>query len=61
MGLFYQKIIAAASADLRLCRVPDQVLPPDLKETGALSQHLLLSPAKARRVLGWQRTTSRPA
>jgi nucleoside-diphosphate-sugar epimerase len=56
MALFYQKIIAAASADLRLCRVPDQVLPPDLKETGALSQHLLLSPAKARRVLGWQDT-----
>lgn len=54
--LFYQQIIKAARADLQLCLVPDRALPPDLKETGALSQHLLLSPAKARRVLGWHDT-----
>jgi hypothetical protein len=32
------------------------VLPPDLRSTGAVSQHLLASAAKARDLLGWSDT-----
>jgi nucleoside-diphosphate-sugar epimerase len=54
--LFYEQIIAAADARLEVVRVPDDSLPPDLEGTGALSQHLLFSPAKAHEVLGWRDT-----
>ena len=54
--LFYEQVISAAGANLELARVPDQMLPPDLKDTGALSQHLLASPAKAHQMLGWRDT-----
>jgi hypothetical protein len=37
-------------------RVPDDVLPPDLASAGALSRHLLASPAKAHEMLGWHDT-----
>ena len=60
MRLFYEQVISAAGASLELVRVPDEALPPDLQETGTLSQHLLASPAKAREVLGWQATPSPP-
>jgi len=56
MRLFYQQVITAASASLELVRVPDEALPPDLEITGTPSQHLLISPSKARDVLGWQAT-----
>jgi nucleoside-diphosphate-sugar epimerase len=56
MRLFYEQVITAAGADLELVRVPDEVLPQDLLITGTLSQHLLLSPLKAREVLGWRST-----
>jgi nucleoside-diphosphate-sugar epimerase len=56
MRLFYEQVIAAAGADLDLVRVPDEALPPDLEITGTPSQHLLVSPAKARDVLGWHAT-----
>jgi len=56
MRLFCEQVITAAGASLELVQVPDQVLPPDLRDTGALSQHLLASPAKARQMLGWQDT-----
>lgn len=54
--LFFEQIISAADADLELVRVPDHALPPDLRATGALAQHLLASPAKAQRILGWVAT-----
>lgn len=54
--LFYEQVISAAGASLELVRVPDESLPPDLRETGTLSQHLLASPLKAREVLGWRAT-----
>jgi nucleoside-diphosphate-sugar epimerase len=57
MRLFYEQVISAAGASLELVRVPDE-LPPDLRETGTLSQHLLASPLKARDVLGWHATAS---
>ena len=56
MRLFYEQVISAAGASLELVRVPDEALPPDLQETGTLSQHLLVSPLKAGEVLGWHAT-----
>jgi nucleoside-diphosphate-sugar epimerase len=58
MRLFYEQVISAADARLELIRVPDEALPPDLRETGTLSQHLLASPARARAVLGWHAAAS---
>jgi len=58
MRLFYQQVISAAGASLELVRVPDEAVPPDLRETGTLSQHLLASPLKAREVLGWTAAAS---
>jgi nucleoside-diphosphate-sugar epimerase len=58
MRLFYEQVISAAGASLELVRVPDESLPPDLRESGTLSQHLLVSPLKAREVLGWRATAS---
>jgi nucleoside-diphosphate-sugar epimerase len=56
MRLFYEQVIAVAGADLTLIRVADRVLPPDLQDTAAFSQHLLASPAKAHAMLGWRDT-----
>jgi nucleoside-diphosphate-sugar epimerase len=56
MLLFYEQVIAAAGATVDLVRVPDDALPADLREAGAISQHLLASPAKARELLGWTAT-----
>lgn len=56
MRLFYEQVIEAADSSLELARVPDETLPPDLRDTGALSQHLLASPARAGAVLGWRDT-----
>jgi len=58
MRLFYQQVISAAGASTELVRVPDEALPPDLEETGTVSQHLLASPQRAREVLGWSATAS---
>lgn len=59
MRLFYEQIISATGASLELVRVTDETLPSDLRDTGALGQHLLASPAKANTVLGWRDTASR--
>ena len=59
MRLFYEQVINAAGASLELVRVPDEALPSDPQETGTLSQHLLVSPLKARDVLGWSATASK--
>ncbi|MEV4411202.1 NAD-dependent epimerase/dehydratase family protein [Catellatospora sp. NPDC049609] len=54
MRLFYEQIIAAAGADLELVRVADEVLPADLRASGAVGQHVLAGAQKAREVLGWR-------
>jgi nucleoside-diphosphate-sugar epimerase len=54
MRLFYEQVITAAGAGLELVPVPEEALPPDLRLTGTVSQHLMASPARAREVLGWQ-------
>ncbi|TDW88847.1 NAD-dependent epimerase/dehydratase family protein [Kribbella sp. VKM Ac-2566] len=52
--LFAEQILAAAGAeDTELVRVRDDLLPSDLSLTGAIDQHLLMDPWKARTVLGW--------
>ena len=56
MRLFYERVIAACDARLQIARVPDDALPPDLASTGAISQHLLASPAKAHALLDWKDT-----
>ncbi len=56
MRLFYEQVISVTGGSLEQVRVPDQTLPRDLRDTGALSQHLLASPARAAAVLGWRDT-----
>lgn len=53
-----EAILRHAGHDAELVTVPDGVLPPDLGITAAIGQHLLVSSAKARSVLGW--TTADP-
>jgi len=48
-----RQILEAAAFEAELVRVPDSALPPDLEETGSLSQHLMVDGTKAREVLGW--------
>jgi nucleoside-diphosphate-sugar epimerase len=49
-----QLILAAAGHEAQLVRVPDELVPADLRLTVDWSQHLLVSSDKARRILGWQ-------
>jgi nucleoside-diphosphate-sugar epimerase len=53
MRLWSQMIIEAAGSSVELVRVPDEVLPEDLKPTGTMPQHIAASARKARSVLGW--------
>ena len=52
--LWAQHILQAAQFEAELVRVPDSVLPDDLRSTGTVSQHLLADASKARHVLGWE-------
>jgi UDP-glucose 4-epimerase len=54
MRLWAEQILAAADFEAELARVPDHLLPADLESTGAMSQHLLTTPLKARERLGWE-------
>jgi nucleoside-diphosphate-sugar epimerase len=54
MRVWAQQILDAAGFDAELVRVPDSALPADLEPTGAMSQHLLTVPVKARERLGWE-------
>lgn len=42
-----------------LVQVPDHLLPDDLQMGGAQAQHLMVSPAKARSLLGWSHVDPR--
>ena len=59
MGMWSRMILDAAGSTAELVRVPDELLPEDLKPTGTMSQHIAVSAQKARSMLGW--TTSEPA
>jgi nucleoside-diphosphate-sugar epimerase len=56
--MWSRMILDAAGSDAELVRVADDVLPPDLAETGSMPQHIIASAAKARSLLGW--TSSDP-
>ena len=56
VGMWSRMILEAAGSDAELVRVADDALPPDLQETGSLSQHILATSLKARTVLGWSTT-----
>lgn len=56
VGMWSRMILEAAGADAELVRVADDVLPPDLEETGSLSQHILATSLKARTLLAWSTT-----
>jgi nucleoside-diphosphate-sugar epimerase len=58
MGMWSRMIIGAAGSTVELVRVPDELLPEDLKPTGSMTQHIVVSGRKARAMLGW--TTSDP-
>jgi hypothetical protein len=58
IAMWSRMILEAAGSAAELVRVSDAVLPQDLQATGAMSQHILASAAKARSVLGW--TTGDP-
>ena len=59
MAMWSRMILEAAGSPMELVRVPDSALPEDLEVTGTMSQHILTSAAKARRLLGW--STSDPS
>jgi nucleoside-diphosphate-sugar epimerase len=59
MRMWSRMILDAAGSTAELVRVADDVLPEDLKPTGTMSQHIVVSAHKARSSLGW--TTSDPA
>ncbi|WP_146615642.1 NAD-dependent epimerase/dehydratase family protein [Nonomuraea aridisoli] len=53
IGVWFEQILRASGSRTRLERVPDDRLPPDLALAGAPAQHLLVSSARAERLLGW--------
>jgi nucleoside-diphosphate-sugar epimerase len=53
VGTWMRAVLAAAGHEADLVRVPDRLLPADLRLTRTIAQHLLLSSEKAVRVLDW--------
>jgi nucleoside-diphosphate-sugar epimerase len=51
--LWMEWILEAAGVQVDLVRVTDELLPEDLEISGEIAQHWLVSPQKARDVLGW--------
>jgi nucleoside-diphosphate-sugar epimerase len=49
-------VLEAAGSEAELTRVPDVLLPDDLKLLGTVAQHLLVDSSKARDLLGWTET-----
>jgi nucleoside-diphosphate-sugar epimerase len=56
MGLWARHVLEAAGSTAELVRVPDVLLPDDLKALGTVPQHLLVDSSKARDLLGWIET-----
>ncbi len=56
MGMWSRMILDAAGSDAELVRVPDDLLPDDMKPTGTMTQHIAASARKARAMLGWTTT-----
>jgi nucleoside-diphosphate-sugar epimerase len=56
MALWARHVLDAAGATAELVRVPDVLLPDDLRLLGSMPQHLLVDSSKARDLLGWTET-----
>src|SRR6266508_2895235 len=56
MALWARHVLEAAGASAELVRVPDVLLPDDLRLFASMPQHVLVSSAKARDLLGWEET-----
>jgi nucleoside-diphosphate-sugar epimerase len=56
MGLWARHVLEAAGSQAELARVPDVLLPDDLRALGSIPQHLLVDSSKARDLLGWTET-----
>ena len=56
IGQWAKQIARAAGWAGEFVRVPDTILPDDLRLTAAFEQHLLFDASKARSELGWQET-----
>ena len=56
MGLWARHVLEAAGSEAELTRVPDVLLPDELKLLGTVAQHLLVDSSKARDLLGWTET-----
>jgi UDP-glucose 4-epimerase len=56
MGMWARHVLEAAGSEAELVRVPDVLLPDDLKALGTVPQHLLVDSSKARDLLGWTET-----
>jgi nucleoside-diphosphate-sugar epimerase len=56
MRLWARHVLEAAGSTAELVRVPDVLLPDDLKALGTTPQHLLVDSSKARDLLGWTET-----
>jgi nucleoside-diphosphate-sugar epimerase len=61
MSQWAEMILEATGSGAELIRVRDDQLPDDLGVTGTIPQHLLVSSAKAQRVLGFSETDPREA
>ncbi|HWM87530.1 MAG TPA: NAD-dependent epimerase/dehydratase family protein [Kofleriaceae bacterium] len=47
-------ILDAAGSTAELVRVPDALLPDDMKLTAGIAQHMLVDSSRARALLGWE-------
>jgi nucleoside-diphosphate-sugar epimerase len=55
MGLWCRWVLDAAGArDAELVRVPEELVPEDLRLTRSVRQHLLVDAGRARALLGWR-------
>jgi nucleoside-diphosphate-sugar epimerase len=52
--MWSRMILDAAGYEAELVRVADDLLPPDLAETGTMPQHIIATSARARALLGWR-------
>lgn len=51
--MWARMILDAAGSNAELVRVAEDLLPPDLAETGTMPQHIIASSFRARSLLGW--------
>jgi nucleoside-diphosphate-sugar epimerase len=56
MRMWSRMILDSAGSTAELVRVPDELLPEDLKPTGTMTQHIACSAQKACAMLGWTTT-----